>query len=87
MGDRFFVISGTQGKEGGRKSVKPVRSLTNEPNLGLLKQSPCLKCELYIKKTLCPYVNACSKIDEFQRVAAVHCTLYKDHDVFSILKI
>lgn len=87
MSDRFFVILGTQSKAGGRKSVRPVRSPINDPNIGLLKQSPCLQCELYVEKTLCPYVNACSKIDEFQRVAAVHCTLYKDHDVFSILKI
>jgi hypothetical protein len=87
MSDRFFVIFGTQSKAGDRKSVRPVRSRRDEPDLGILRQSPCLQCELYLEKTLCPFVKACSKIDEFQRVAAVHCTLYKDRDVFSILKI
>ena len=87
MRNKLFVIFGTQGKERGRKSVRPVRRNRDEPNLDILKQSPCRQCELYVINTICPYVKGCSKIDEFQRVAAVHCTLYKDQDVFSILKI
>lgn len=87
MRNKFFVIFGAQGKEMARKSVKPVRRKRDEPNLDVLKQSPCRQCELYVINTTCPYVQGCSKIEEFQRVAAVHCTLYKDQDVFSILKI
>ena len=87
MKNKFLVISGTQGKERGQKSVRPVRQLQDEPDLVILKQSPCLRCELYEENTLCPCAKRCAKIDEFQRVASVHCTLYKDQDVFSILKI
>ena len=87
MKNRFFVIFGAQAKETGRKSVRPVRRPIDEPNLVILNRSPCLRCELYVENTICQYVKGCSKIDEFQRVAAVHCTLYKDQDVFSILKI
>ena len=87
MTNKFLVILGTQGKKTGRKSVKPVRRSKDEPNLDILNKSPCLQCELYAKNTICSYVKGCSKIDEFQRVAAVHCTLYKDQDIFSILKI
>ena len=57
------------------------------PDLDILKKSPCLQCQLYVENTMCLYVQRCSKIDAFQRLAAVHCTLYKDHDVFSILKV
>ena len=87
MKNKFFVIFGAQAKQTGRKSVRPVRRSRDEPNLDVLKQSPCLRCELYVENTICQYVKGCSKIDEFQRVAAVHCTLYKDQDVFSILKV
>ena len=87
MKNKFFVIFGAQGKETGRKSVRPVSRSRDEPNLDILNRSPCLRCELYVENTMCPYVTGCSKIDEFQQVAAVHCTLYKDHNVFSILKI
>ena len=87
MRNRFFVISAARSKESSLKSIKPVKRNRAEPNLDVLKKSPCLECELYVKDTVCPYVKGCSKIDEFQQVAAVHCTLFKDHDVFSILKI
>jgi hypothetical protein len=87
MKNEFFVIFGGQAKERGRKSIRPVRLNRAEPNLDILKKSPCLRCELYVENTICPYVKGCSKIDEFRRVAAVHCTLYKDQEVFSILKI
>ena len=87
MKNKFLVIFGAQGKETGRKSVRPVRGSRDEPNLDILDRSPCLRCELYVENTICQYVKECRKIDEFQRVAAVHCTLYKDQDVFSILKI
>ena len=87
MRNRFFVISAARSKESSRKSIMPVKRNRAEPNLDVLKKSPCIECELYVADTACPYVKGCSKIDEFQQVAAVHCTLYKDHDVFSILKI
>lgn len=87
MRNKLFVIVGGQGTERGRKSVRPVRRTKDEPNLDILKESPCIRCDLYIESTICPYVRGCGRIDEFQEVAAVHCTLYKDHDVFSILKI
>lgn len=84
MRNKLFVIVGARDKA---RSRKPVRPNSHEPNLDILKRSPCLECQLHIEDTMCDHVDACSKIDEFQRVAAVHCTLYKDHDVFSILKI
>lgn len=87
MRNKLFVILGAQDQEKGRKISRPLRRNRDEPNLDILKESPCLGCQLYVENTACLYVNACSKIDEFQQVAAVHCTLYKDHDVFSILKI
>ena len=59
----------------------------NGLDLDILKKSPCLQCRLYVENTMCLHVQKCSKIDAFQRVAAAHCTLYKDHDVFSILRI
>jgi hypothetical protein len=87
MRNKLFIILGTRDKARRRKSVRRVRPNTHEPNLDILKRSPCLACQLYIEDTMCDHVDVCSKIDEFKRVAAVHCTLYKDHDVFSILKI
>jgi hypothetical protein len=87
MRNNLFVIFGTPGEERGRKSVRPVRRNRDEPNLDVLKESPCRQCGVYVENTICAYVKGCSKIDEFQRVAAVHCTLYKDQNVFSILKI
>ena len=87
MRNKLFVIVGARDKARRRKPVRRVRPNRHEPNLDILKESPCLGCQLYVENTACLYVNACSKIGEFQRVAAVHRTLYKDHDVFSILKI
>ena len=87
MENKLFVIFGTKRKETSRKISRPLRRNRNEPNLDILNESPCLRCQLYIENTACMYVKACSKIEEFQGVAAVHRTLYKDHDVFSILKI
>jgi len=87
MRNKLFVIFGGQAGDRARRSVGPIGRSRAEPNLDLLNESPCLQCDLYIENTICPYVMACSKIDEFQRVAAVHCTLYKDNDLFTILKI
>jgi hypothetical protein len=55
-----------------------------DPNTEILKESPCLQCELFSSGVACPYVKDCGKIDEFQRVAAVHCTLYKSLDIRSM---
>ncbi|MBW1741549.1 MAG: hypothetical protein JRJ42_10530 [Deltaproteobacteria bacterium] len=89
MRNRLYIISGAKGTERDQKSLKPVRLRRHgdEPNLDILKESPCLRCELFVQSKVCPHVVGCSKIDQFQQVAAGHCTLYKDHDVFSILKI
>ncbi|NVL90172.1 MAG: hypothetical protein HWN69_04135 [Desulfobacterales bacterium] len=89
MKNKLFIIYGAQSKENDRKGIRPVGRLNREePNLDILKESPCLQCNLYVENTTCPYAKkGCGKIHEFQEVAAVHCTLYKDQDVFSILKI
>jgi hypothetical protein len=87
MRSKFFVIRGALDKGGRRRSQEPVRPNRERHNLAILQRSPCLGCQLYVEAAKCVHVEACSRIDEFQRVAAVHCTLFKDHDVFSILKI
>ncbi len=85
MKNNLFVIFGGQADNRARRSVMPIGRSGVVPNIDLLNESPCLQCDLYIKNAICPYVKACSKIDEFQRVAAVHCTLYKDRDIFTVL--
>jgi len=80
----FFLIWGRASRIRNRRVVRPADRRQAELNLDSLKQSPCLRCELFVKDTVCPYVKGCSKIDEFQQLAAVHCTLYKPQDVFSI---
>jgi hypothetical protein len=88
MRNKLFVIFGARAdEERGQDAAGLLRRNNADPNLEILKESPCLQCQLYAENTMCLYVQRCSKIDEFQRVAAVHCTLYKDHDVFSILKV
>ena len=85
--NRLFIIYGK--KDGTRRSraSRAGRRLKNEPNLDVLKRSPCLDCDLYSENAVCPHVSQCGKIDEFQRVATVHCTLFKDQDIHSILKL
>jgi len=85
MRNSLFVIFGGQADNRARSSARPVGRSEAEPNLALLNESPCLQCDLYMEDTMCQYVRACSKIDEFQRVAAVHCTLYKGRDIFTVL--
>jgi len=87
MRRNFFVISGNESRKIGRKVLGPADRRRVEPNLEVLKESPCLSCDLFVSDSRCPYVRRCSKIDEFQSVAAVHCTLFKPHDVFSMAKI
>jgi len=87
MKRKLFIISGGQSGKRDKNVSKPRNKQRAEPNLQILKESPCLRCDLYIEDTRCSYVPGCSKIDEFQRVASVHCTLYKPHDVSSIAKI
>ncbi len=81
---KFFVILGKQSQERNIKVAVPPNRHWAEPNLDILKKSPCLGCELFIIDTACPYVRGCSKIDEFQRLAAVHCTLCKPQDIRSV---
>jgi hypothetical protein len=87
MRRNFFVILGDEARKETRKALKPVNRRDGEPNLEILKESPCLRCALFAEDTPCPYVKGCSKIDEFQRVAASHCTLCKSEDILSIAKI
>ena len=87
MRNKLFVIFGGQAERKSRGTGVAVGRAGNGPDLDILKKSPCLQCQLYVENTMCLYVQRCSKIDAFQRVAAVHCTLYKDQDVFSILKV
>lgn len=89
MKNRFVVIYGTRPDRPAQDRLQPFKRRTREePNIEVLNESPCLKCEMYVEDTTCHHARqGCSKIDEFQRVAAVHCTLFKDQDIFSILKI
>lgn len=84
MKQDFFLIWGRASRIRNRKVVRPANRRQAEVSLDSLKQSPCLRCELFVRDTVCPYVKGCSKIDEFQHLASVHCTLYKPQDVFSI---
>jgi hypothetical protein len=81
---KFFVILGGQSQERKIKVARPAKRQRAGPNLDILKKSPCLGCELFIRDTACPYVRGCSKIDEFQRLAAAHCTLCKSEDMLSV---
>ena len=83
----FFIILGGEGQKRRQRALKPANSRRPEPNLEILKESPCLRCKLFVKKASCPYVKGCSKIDEFQRIASTHCTLCKPYDMLSIAKI
>ena len=84
MKRNLFFIWGRASRIRNRKVLRPANRRRAEPNLESLKESPCLRCELFVRDTECPYVKGCSKIDEFQQLAAVHCTLYKPQDVFSV---
>ena len=84
MRDRFFLIWGGQSQGRNSKVIKPPVGRGSEPDTDLLKKSPCLQCELFARGTVCPYVQECSKIAEYQRVAAAHCTLFKSQDIRSM---
>jgi hypothetical protein len=84
MKRNLFVIWGRTSRIRNPKVLRPAKRHRAEPNLDCLKESPCLRCELFVRNTVCPYVKGCGKIDEFQRVAAVHCTLYKSQDIYSV---
>jgi hypothetical protein len=86
MRNKLFIIFGAQHRGRCHEDVKPRSPVRDEPDLDILKRSPCLDCELYMDGAGCPHVAECSKIDRFQRVAAAHCTLYKDCDVFTVLE-
>ena len=85
--NRLFVIYGKKDRGRDGPARRTGRRQNNEPNLDVLKRSPCLDCELHAESAVCPHVGRCGKIDQFQRVAAVHCTLFKDQDIHSILKL
>ena len=87
MRNKLFVILGGQAEKKSLEIAGTIGRAGSDPDLEILKKSPCLQCQLYVENTMCLYVQKCSKIDAFQRVAAVHCTLYKDRDVFSVLKV
>lgn len=87
MRNKLFVIFGGQAEGKSQRAGLAMGQMGDSRDLDILKKSPCLECQLYVENTMCLYVQRCSKIDAFQRVAAAHCTLYKDHDMFSILKV
>ncbi len=80
----FFVIWSRTSRIRNRKILRSAKGQRVEPNLESLKESPCLRCGLFVRDTVCPYVKGCGKIDAFQQLAAVHRTLYKPQDLFSI---
>ncbi len=85
MQDRLFIIWGGQSPERDPNTMQQLEQRHgSEPDTEVLKRSPCLRCELFTKGRVCPHVKKCSKIDEYQRVAAVHCTLCKYQDVRSM---
>jgi hypothetical protein len=81
----FFVILGEEGHKATPKAFTSPNRHKGEPNLEILKESPCVRCELFAEESSCPYVKGCSKINEFQRLAAVHCTLCKPQDIRSMI--
>ncbi len=83
----FVILGGKESRDRNRHVSKSAKGQRAEPNLDILKESPCLRCELFVRDTACPHVKSCSKIDEFQGIAAVHCTLFKPHDTFSVARI
>ncbi len=83
MRGKFLVVLEGHGRVRHLETANPAKSKRLEPNLDILTESPCLRCGLFMKDTTCTYVKGCSKIDEFQRLAAVHCTLCKPQDLSS----
>jgi hypothetical protein len=81
----FFVILGNQRRRKHPEGFPPPAAPAGEPDPEILKESPCVHCELFVKETSCPHVKRCSKIDEFQRVASVCSTLCKPQDIGSIV--
>ena len=84
MRDRFFVIWGGQNSRRNSTVLGPSVAPGEELDTEILKESPCLHCELFTSGSMCPYFHGCSKIDAFQRVASAHCTLYKPQDIRSL---
>jgi hypothetical protein len=86
MKERFFVILGGQGRQRNMPITQaPLRHNMGDSDTDLLKRSPCLTCDLFERGTVCSYVDECSKIDAYQRLAAAHCTLFKSYDCRSMI--
>ena len=83
----FFLIVGQAGQKRKPKAAKSMARQDVELDLEILKESPCLHCELFVADQSCPHRKVCRKIDEFQRVAASNRTLCKSQDIWSIAKI
>lgn len=84
MRDRFFVIWGGQSQETDKEMVALSALSGTESDADMLKKSPCLTCELFVSGTACPHSSACSKIDQFQRIATACRSLYRPHDICSM---
>lgn len=84
MRDRFFLIWGGRGQDRNVKGGRSPLTQRSDPDTGILKRSPCLHCDLFIRGAVCPHVQECSKIDAYQRVASAHCTLFKSQDIRSM---
>ncbi|MDY6953995.1 MAG: hypothetical protein SWE60_21025 [Thermodesulfobacteriota bacterium] len=83
----FFLIVGHEGRKKRQRAAKPATRKEVELNLDILNESPCVRCELFVENKSCPHRKGCSKIEEFQGVAASHRTLSKFQDIWSIAKI
>jgi hypothetical protein len=83
--ERLFVILGGQNRKKKKDPSRPLFLSNGEcPDTEKLNKSPCLSCDLFERGLICPYVDECSRIDEFQKIAATHCTLAKYRDFRSM---
>ena len=84
MKDRLYVIEGGL-SDRGLPTVSPSRKTKSaEPDLDVLKRSPCLRCELFARGRVCPQVDECGKIEAYQRVASAYRSLYRPTDFRSM---
>jgi len=83
MKDKLYVIKGGLSYRGQAEST-PRTTREQEPDFDVLKQSPCLHCELFTRDRACPVVDECGKIEAYQRTAAAYRSLYRSVDIRSM---
>ncbi|MBW2265487.1 MAG: hypothetical protein JRD47_03280 [Deltaproteobacteria bacterium] len=84
MNNKLFVIWGGLSEDRPTITIRTPGNQQHEPDLSILNKSPCLCCDLFARGKICPYAGECSKLDEFQQMAAAHRTLYKPLDIRSM---